>query len=570
VAAAVLIGCGGPEEAPRAARLIASPKGLVEHSAEFEQRIYNPTEGVYVAVGYGLSNSIMIEGDTGVVIVDTTESLESGRVVREAFRKLVDKPVRAIVYTHNHVDHVMGALAFVDDPENPPAVYAHRSTAAYINRIISVVRPTITHRSMQMFGNYLSDDQFINCGIGPRLHSGVGGGTAALMWPTHVFDDELNVNVAGVQMKLVHAPGETQDQLFVWLPDKKTLLPGDNFYRAFPNLYTIRGTAYRDVMEWARSLDLMRRLRPEFLVPSHSRPLEGAPHIARQLLDYRDAIQYVHDQSIRGINRGLTPDELVEFVKLPPHLAENPWLQEYYGTVEWSVRSIFAGYLGWFDGNTSTLSPATPDERARAMAALASGATSLQAASREALDAGHAAWAAELADHMLRLEGDDAFDAAAKILKAEALEALAATQVSPNGRNFYLTQAGMLRGEIVPNANPTLEATDEMIYGFPLFDMMSALPVRLDAKKSADVDRVVGFVFPDVDEKIMLHIRRGVAEVQPFFFAEPGVTVTVDSRVWKDILAQRINPVAAFASGKIEVEGGTVELLSFLALFDRG
>ena len=153
--------------------------------------------------------------------------------------------------------------------------------------------------------------------------------------------------------------------------EKKLLLPGDNVYKAFPNLYTIRGTLDRDVLEWARSIDRMRALRPDHLAPSHTRPVSGAERIQGILTAYRDAIQYVHDQTIRGMNQGLTPDELVDRIELPPHLKSHPYLQEYYGTVEWSVRAVFSGYLGWFDGDTAPLSPASPHERAERMAELA-------------------------------------------------------------------------------------------------------------------------------------------------------------------------------------------------------
>ncbi|MFP6626553.1 MAG: alkyl sulfatase dimerization domain-containing protein [Deltaproteobacteria bacterium] len=545
---------------------VATPAGLLEHSKEFERRIYEVTDGVHVAVGYAMANSILIEGEDGVIIVDTTESLQSGREVREAFRTLTDKPVVAVIYTHNHGDHVFGGEAFVDDPANPPDVYAHDTTLYYINRLVNVVRPAITWRSMQMFGNYLPRHLVPNCGIGAQLKLGHGGGTSSLLPPTHTFSDQLELDIAGVRLRLVHAPGETNDQIFVWLPDKKVLLPGDNFYRAFPNLYTIRGTSYRDVMDWVGSLDLMRRLRPEHLVPSHSRPLSGGDHIYAQLTDYRDAIAYVHDQTVRGINRGLTPDELVSFVRLPAHLAENPWLQEYYGTVEWSVRAIFNGYLGWFDGNTATLSPMPPRQRAQRMAALASGSQGLKESAHQALDDGDLRWAAELTDHLLRLDPDDSD---ARELKAAALEGLSAGQTSPNGRNFYLTQAGLLRGQITPDKATDFNATADLVYSLPLAGIMASMAVGLDAAKAADVDQVVAFVFPDTGEKFMLHVRRGVMEVQPYFFTAAEVTVTVDSKTWKDILLQRRNPLAAFAAGDIQVEGGTLDLVRFLALFDR-
>ena len=165
-----------------------------------------------------------------------------------------------------------------------------------------------------MFGTFLDDAALVNAGIGPCLgiHE---NSTMGLVRPTHTFEETLEQEISGVRFELVFAPGETNDQIFVWLPDKKVLLPGDNIYQSFPNLYTIRGTPYRDVNKWVESLDKMRALRPEHLVPSHTMPISGADKIYEILTDYRDAIQYVHDQTIRGMNRGLTPDELVETIR---------------------------------------------------------------------------------------------------------------------------------------------------------------------------------------------------------------------------------------------------------------
>ena len=222
-------------------------------------------------------------------------------------------------------------------------------------------------------------------------------------------------------------------------------MPGDNIYKAFPNLYSIRGTLYRDVLAWAQSLDKMRAIKPSYLVPSHTRAISGQDEVYQTLTAYRDAIQFVHDQTIQGINQGLTPDELVELVKLPPSLAEHPYLQEYYGKVEWSVRGIFSGYLGWFDGDAATLEPASPEERAMAMASLAGGADGLVKAARDALAEHKHAWAAELASHSIRLDPDST---AAKQIKADALRALGRRQLNPNARSYYLTQALELEGKV--------------------------------------------------------------------------------------------------------------------------
>jgi alkyl sulfatase BDS1-like metallo-beta-lactamase superfamily hydrolase len=180
-------------------------------------------------------------------------------------------------------------------------------------------------------------------------------------------------------------------------------------------------------------------------LPSHTRSISGKDQVYETLTAYRDAIQFVHDQTIRGINQGLTPDELVEVVKLPPHLAEHAYLQEYYGKVEWSVRGVFNGYLGWFDGDAANLEPVDPDERAAGMASLAGGADGLLLAARDALDEEQYEWAAELTTHLIRL---DPRSSEVKRIKAAALRALGRRQINANARNYYLTQALELEGKI--------------------------------------------------------------------------------------------------------------------------
>ncbi|MED5430984.1 MAG: alkyl/aryl-sulfatase, partial [Pseudomonadota bacterium] len=239
VFAALLAACG-EEPLPTSTTQLA-PEALKAHSDLFRKGVEKVTDGVYVAIGYGLANSIMLEGDDGIIIVDTMETEEEAREVLAAFRTLTDKPVKAIIYTHNHTDHVFGAAAFAEGNDIP--VYAHESTSYYINRVVNQIRPIITARSMRMFGNHLPHGEHINDGIGPHLGITPDSQLYALP-PTHTFKDSLSVNIAGLQIELVHAPGETEDQLFVWLPEKRTVLTGDNIYQTFPNLYTIRGTYY--------------------------------------------------------------------------------------------------------------------------------------------------------------------------------------------------------------------------------------------------------------------------------------------------------------------------------------
>jgi alkyl sulfatase BDS1-like metallo-beta-lactamase superfamily hydrolase len=533
---------------------------LARHSEEFRKEIITVTDGVYVAVGYGLANAILIEGDDGVIIVDTLESVEAARPVKEAFNRITSKPVKAIIYTHNHADHIFGATVFAGDDN--PDVYSHETTLYYIDRILSIIRPTIYRRSMRQFGTLLPEGGLINAGIGPRLVYDMTK-TTGLIRPNRTFSGErLDLEIAGVKLDLFLAPGETNDQIFVWLPEKKTLLCADNYYKSFPNLYAIRGTAYRDVNLWVKSIDKMRALRPEYLVPGHTRPVTGADRIYETLTNYRDAIQFVHDQTIRHMNLGFTPDEIVERVKLPPHLAKLPYLHEYYGTVPWSVRAVYNGYIGWFDGNPTELFPLSPLERAERFAKIAGGKESILKEAEKAVSDGEYQWALELTDYLLVLEPENQM---ARNCKAQALRTLGERQIAATARNYYLTRALELEGTLFIGEQEIRDR--DLVHSIPLTAIFNSMAVNLNAEKSADVERVVGFRFPDTGDVFTVHVRRGVAEIQPRLPENPDNTVTVNSLVWKEIVAGMRNPALALVKGDVSIEGGTFELVKFLALF---
>ncbi|MEA3470090.1 MAG: alkyl sulfatase dimerization domain-containing protein [Thermodesulfobacteriota bacterium] len=554
----LLSGCA-ITRAPEAMDVGVQPD-LARHSDEFRKEIITVTDGVHVAIGYGLANSILIEGDDGVIIVDTLESVEAAIPVKKAFDSITSKPVKAIIYTHNHADHIFGATVFAGDDN--PDVYSHETTLYYIDRILSIIRPTIYRRSMRQFGTLLPEGGLINAGIGPRLVYDMTK-TTGLMRPNRTFSGErLDLEIAGVKLELFLAPGETNDQIFVWLPEKKTLLCADNYYKSFPNLYAIRGTAYRDLNLWVKSIDKMRQLRPEYLVPGHTRPVTGADNIYETLTNYRDAIQFVHDQTIRHMNLGLTPDEIVERVKLPPHLANLPYLHEYYGTVPWSVRAVYNGYVGWFDGNPTNLFPLPPRERAERFAEIAGGKERVLGQAGKAVSDGDYQWALELTDYLLVLEpGMEE----ARNLKAEALKALGERQIAATARNYCLTRALELEGKIFIGEQEIRDR--DLVHSIPLAAIFNSMAVSLNAKKSADVERVVGFRFPDTGDVFTVHVRRGVAEIQPSLPENPDNTVTVNSLVWKEIVAGMRNPALALVKGDISIEGGTFELVKFLALF---
>ena len=534
---------------------------------QYERKIYKVTDGVYQAVGYSAANSMMIEGDDGVIIVDVTGSVEKGAEVRKAFAEITDKPIVALVYTHNHGDHAFGGPGFV--PDGNVAVYAHESTDFYINRIVNLVAPAIGQRSSRMIGSMLpvSDEGYVHYGIGPFVETAMPGHHPAVLRPTVTFKDELDVTIAGVQIKLVHAPGETDDQLFVWLPEKKVLMPGDNIYKSFPNLYTMRGTHYRDVAAWYRSIDKMRALEPEFLVPSHTLTVSGKQNVMDVLTVYRDGIQFVHDQTLRGMNQGLTPDELVEVVKLPKHLAEHPYLFEHYGVVEWSVRNIFNGYMGWYDGNITNLYQTPLQEKAKQMAKLAGGSEALLLAAEQSLSAGDYRWVLEMSDHLLRLDVDQA---RVKALRAKSARALGYAEHNANGRNLYLTGAYELEGRGALDQAAMQESSYQLIKAMPVAGFIEAMKVNLNPEYSLGKDEVLGLRFTDTGEAFTLHVRNGVAEYREQFPENPDHSLTTTTDVWLEIMAGKKSLPVALATAEIELEGGRLNIpgmLGFLGMF---
>lgn len=189
-------------------------------------------------------------------------------------RAKTDKAITDIIYTHNHDDHVFGAGVFLRGQDTCPRIWAHEETEGRVHEVVSVLSTVTIQRAMRMFGVYLPDEDFANNGIGPRLLNDGQDGFYFLA-PTNVVQDRAEVMMAGERVILQHAPGETGDQLAVFLPERSVLLPADNYYHAFPNLYTVRGTPYRDPLRWVDSLDVMRQFKAGVMIPQHTQPIGG-------------------------------------------------------------------------------------------------------------------------------------------------------------------------------------------------------------------------------------------------------------------------------------------------------
>ena len=552
----ILISCS--EEIEIETSLPSTPEDLKQHTSEFRKEVIEVTDGVHMAIGFALANAMMVEGEDSNIIIDTTGTVETAREVKDIFQSINPNPISTIIYTHNHGDHVYGASVFAEDSD--PEIYAHSSTEKYISRVIGILRPIISSRSGKMFGNVLPNEEVENNGIGPFLEIGKDGRTPGLLYPTKVFEDILEFEVSGIKVVLYHAPGETNDQLFVWLPDKKALFPGDNFYRTFPNLYTIRGTPYRDLAGWVESLDMMRYLEPKFLIPSHTRPILGREEIYQKLTTYRDGIQYVHDQTIRLMNLGMGPDEIAERISLPKHLGDSPFLKEFYGSPEWSARNVFAGYLGWFDGNPSTLKPLPRLEEANNFISIAGGWDSLFKITEESFKKEQYQWALQLTDYLLLVKPNNK---ESKFLRMSSLKALGEKESNPNSRYYFLSSAALLDENYKPN--DILAPTLEVIKKYPIEAMLESLKVSIVPRKSIDKNIHLLFNFTDSGKKFSLFLRKGVLEIQPFEVAGSSVQVSAKEEDMKAVLTGLKSLPISLVTGSIKVNGSKADLLSLFS-----
>ncbi|XP_069112681.1 linear primary-alkylsulfatase-like isoform X1 [Argopecten irradians] len=543
---------------------LATPdQDLVSHSKEFNvPEVIKVTEDVYVAIGYALANSILLEGPTGLVVVDVTESTEAASKILAAFRNISDKPIQAIVYTHNHADHTIGASSFIEDPKNLPDIWAHKKMLPEMQRSFSTISGATYTRAMRQFGVLLPEA--INAGIGLRLKYGASDGSLGVVVPNKVVSKAItDVTLAGIPVQIIHIPGETDDQIGVWIADRKIFLCADDIYRAFPNLYAIRGTPSRDLMQWVNSLDIMIELGPEYLIPSHTRPLQGKRYIRETLTAYRDAIQYVHDQTVRYINKGLTKEEIVELVKLPPHLAAHPYLREFYGTVAWSVKGVFTSYVGWFSGDAVELAPLTPKTKAEKMVRLI-GVNKLMDAAKTAYKEKDYQWALELSSHVLHTNKDNT---EARDIKIDSLSSLGAMQTSANGRNYYLTAAFEEASEInMKNQKNKLRIG--AIKSVPVTPIIHALSVRFKPEDCSSMSEQLYFEFTDTNTHVVVTIRNSIAIVTDSPSSTYDVKVSLTETVFKEIISSRTRALTAYGGGELVVEGGLMKFRNIMGCFD--
>ncbi len=409
----------------------------------FPKGITKICDNVYFFLGYGGSTCILVVGDNSCLLIDTLNGMTVAEEAMTEIKKITDKPIKNIIYTHyTHFDHTGGAAAFTKDN---PKIYGHKPAFTQYD-YTELIAEICKVRGARQFGRGLSPEEIISVGVGPINNN--NDSQSNLKCTNWLTEEVTKINFDGIETIIVASHGKTDDHIFVYFPKYEVLCSGDNFYESWPNLYAIRGSQYRDVSGWVKALRGMLSYEPKYLLPGHTRAVIGKENVKTTLSNYADAIEFVLIRTLEGMNQGKTAEDLVEEIKLPEHFQQLPYLQEYYGTIEWSIRAIFTGYLGWYDGNPTNLGHINKKDKALKTIKMMGGSsniiTEIKTSLAQQCKDGYQ-WAAELADILInaQIELEQA-----KILKSEALYSLGRMQTSANGRHYYLSVANFLAGKM--------------------------------------------------------------------------------------------------------------------------
>ncbi len=552
----------------------SAPDELVQHAKYLEEELFQIGEHRvwdYNTPNKGFGNVIMIEGDDGIIIVDTTTAHEHAQVAHTAFREITDKPVKTIIYTHHHADHINGAGAFAAREavaNGDIKVIASNNFMRELGDENQATAPIMAVRASYMYGQLLNPetdgrDYHISC-CGYQLQAD----STSYITPNYFIDDSETLTIAGVELILFQTGGESASHLAIYLPDSKILLSGDEVQGPnYPNLHSLRGTKPRDAQKWIAALDRMRNFDSDYLVPSHGQPVIGKTEVEKVLTTYRDAIQFTHDQSIRYINKGYTPDELANTISLPKYFDQKPWTQEMYGTVKHNVREYYVAYISWWNGDPVELDPTPRVEKARRFIKLMGGRDTVFEAAEKAFHNGDDQWSSELTALLVRINNTDI---PARQLKAAALRRIGYATSNTNWRGFYLTSALELEGKVNPKT--VRQGIMKSLFKpshIPTDQLLENLRYRINVEEIGDKALAVGYHFSDTGEDFTLELRNGILQIHRRLLDHTDVSMTLKRSTLDRIFLQQLEYADAISQDLIDVEGSLLALRSFGKAIDR-
>jgi alkyl sulfatase BDS1-like metallo-beta-lactamase superfamily hydrolase len=509
-------------------------------------------------------NSAFIIGDDGVIVWETGDNLEDGRYYRAEIRKVTDKPIKAVMYSHSH--EVLGTSTLLEGEKDVliighPNVNDNLKTSG-VGSYFPETEPLQWARVYEYFSAFLPES-------GPDAKWGltVALGDRGFVPVNHPVKDRDEMTIAGIRFQFfTEGSTDSNDTMTVWMPDQKIAL-NNVMWPYAPNIYSPRGSLWRDPRAWRDATRVLRDLQPEMLIGQPTLTLKGKETIFTHLNNYLDFSNFMLDQTLRGILKGLGPDDLIDFVQLPQHLREDPYLAEIYGLFCWYPPYIAEYALGWWDGDAATLFRLPRREVALRLVPALGGRDKVLALAREAQKKNEYAWALELVGYLWHI---DLSDPQLRQFKADLLRAAAQRTTSMIAHPVAITQVLALEGKAkVPRLMPP---TVEQIKSFEPGEFVNRYRIRIDPVKAKDTDSMIRFEFTDADNKaVALHIRRGVVEYvddPEHYYRKPDFTLALTREVWARLYLNQATVAQLAGSGALKVTGDAASCDHVLGLFD--
>jgi len=474
--------------------------------------LYKVTDRVYQVRGFDVSTVSFIVGDTGYIVVDPLLSVETARAALALVKKhLGDKPVVAVIYSHSHGDHFGGVAGVITDADVKAGRVKVIAPEGFLENTVSeniIAGPAMGRRARFQFGQTLpkGPEGDMTSGLGP----GLAAGTISLIAPTDIISKTgTEMTIDGVTLSFQVTPGtEAPAEMNFYLPQMRTVFMAENANATMHNLLPARGALVRDAKAWADYLTQSIRLyadKSDVMFAAHGVPRFGGDVIKDYLSKHRDAYKFLHDQTVRLMNNGLTGTEIAEELKLPDVLAHEWFNRGYYGTMSHNSKSVYQRYMGWYDANPASLNPLPPVAASIHYVDAIGGADAALTKADAAIAAGEYRWAAMLLNNVVFADPDNK---AAREKLADVYTQLGYRAEAGTWRDIYLTGAQELRHGVA--ALPTQRLSLDLIRATPTHMMLDFAAVRLNPDKAKDKAFKINLVLTDVKETHLITIENGV------------------------------------------------------------
>lgn len=533
--------------------------------------LYKVVDRLYQIRNADLSNMTIIEGDSGIIVVDPLISAENAAAALKLYyAHRPHKPVVAVIYSHSHVDHYGGVHGVVDEKDVAAGKVQIIAPKGFMEAAVAenvLAGNAMSRRAQYMYGSLLPPS--------PRGHVGAGlglatsRGTSGLLEPTRLIEkDGETLRLDGLTFIFQMAPNtEAPAEMHWYIPELKALTAAENCTHTMHNLYTLRGAKARDPLCWSRALDeSLQRWggEAEVLYGMHHWPVWGAERVRTELGLMRDLYRYINDQTLHLANKGQTMLEIAETLRLPPELQRVFSLRGYYGSLNHNAKAVYNYYLGWFDGNPAHLHVLAPVEAARKYVEYMGGADAVLKRARKDFEAGRYRWVAQVLDHVIFAEPDNK---AARELAADALEQLGYQAESAPWRNFYLSGARDLRG--LPPAVPANAAgpVNTQARAMPAALYFDYLGVRLDGVRAQGKTLDLLIRLTDTQEGWELHLANSVLTAHRADRDRRAPLLTCTRLQMMALFEGRLTPEQAMQQGLLQHAAPVKELLSLLDSF---